>query len=294
MKRSLLMTCVGLWFIVGSFFFIDRAQAFEVSPAISDISMMSGSSTQRELSVKNSDNKTQTYFLTVQKFISGGGGQPEFLDPSDTAGLPSWIRVTDQQFTLEPGEKKNIKIVIDVPTDAPSGGAYAAVFITEKPQQAALVGISKRITSLFLVAVNRDSAPAKVIIQKIEQQYIDDGGWKQWLIPSGTGSLNLNVHNAGGSHGVSVVESRVTTWGMRGKQTRDFSQVIRLLPNEARELTFSWRELSLFERIRSDVRINGVVQSSGVSSVHFLRSTWLYLVVVLTVGGVVWFWKRRK
>lgn len=294
MKRWLLMVSVGLWIICAPFIFVNKVEAFEVSPAISDVSMMAGSSTQREISVKNTDSQTQTYFLTIQKFVSGGGGHPAFLDPSDTVGLPSWIRVTDPQFTLQPGEEKNIKIVIDVPADAPSGGAYAAIFVTEKPQQTTPVGISKRITSLFLVAVNRDAAPANIVIKKIEQEYKDVGGWKRWFIPRGNGSIDISLQNDGDSHGMSIVELRVSTWGMMGKKTRDFSQVIRLLPKEGRKIVFSWNDLSFFEGILLDVRVNGAAQPSEALGIYVLRSAWVYLAVILIGGGIVWFWRKRQ
>lgn len=293
MRLGMGLACAGALFSVSC-----KVQAFQVEPAITDLSLTTGSSTTREIQVRNTDPYEQSFFLTVQKFAPGGNGQPRFLDPNDTEGLPSWIRVTDPQFTLQPGEQKMVRVTIDVPKEALSGGTYAAVFITEKPQQTAPVGIAKRIASLFLVAVNQKEAPANIRFKRAEQSYGAIGDWRRWFVPRGAGKVTAEIENKGRSHGMGIVEVRQTIWGWKGKREQSFSQVVRLLPQETRTIVFDWEDRSPFYSVQTEVYVNGMRQTSLSKISGILPSGWMIITLVflgfVIAGGAIRRSRRRS
>jgi len=104
----------------------------------------------------NQDAEARSYFVSIQKFIpKGDHGQQEFLSPSDTSGLPSWIGIAKQKITLAAEETGKIPFEINIPVDATPGGYYAAIFFTEAPAISAVSStFASRTGSLILLSVN--------------------------------------------------------------------------------------------------------------------------------------------
>ena len=276
--------------VMAPFLFISSARAFAIEPAIHDLSLSPGAATTTSVTVNNNESKPITFFLTVQKFIAGGNGQPKFLDPKEAEGFPSWIRVSDPEFTLAPNQKKTVDVAINIPSDAPAGGNYAAVFVTEKPVQASAVGIARRIASLFMVAVNKDQAPSRIEVVSALIQYEFKN---QWYLPTNTGQVSAEVKNAGASHGAATVEAHIVSWGWTGKTTRTFNTTGRLLPNESRKFQFSWPDTSPIELINADMEIDGM--HFHTQQLFVLPFGWIYIAgCVLIICIIVLIKKRIK
>ncbi len=221
------------------------AKAFEVRPAIIDLSIPVGSSTEREITIRNDETVKKEVFFTVQKFEGDGTGSPRFLDSKDTTGLPSWLRVSTPEMTLDPGASRNVKIHIDVPRGAESGGYYAAIFTTERLLDSSSTTLGRRIATLFLVDVTGGQASARIQATSISQKYA-----------SGRGMVDVIVKNVGKTHGLATLKFGVERWTLFGSQVIEDRRIVRLLPGEMRSVPFSWREnLPLVFFVRSYARI---------------------------------------
>lgn len=206
--------------------------AFSVEPSIHDLQILPGSSVDRELIVKNTEDTPVNMVLSVQKFAPGTGGEPVFLDPSDTTDLPSWIRVSSPRFTLAPGESRRLRVQIAVPADAQRRGYYAAIFLAEQNTGESAVGFARRLATLWMISVGgaEDAAAPKIALQ--EEGVSADWGWF-----GRTGNTSFVVQNTGVVHGAVRVRTRVQAWPMGAYAS---SQDVRLLPDERRTVTSAW------------------------------------------------------
>ncbi len=275
---------VGFLALIGSWLVGVRAvNAFEVRPAILDLQVPSGSSTERELRIRNTDAEPVEVFFTIQKFVPAGGGQPQFLDPADSDGLPSWVRLSAREMRLAPGEERAVRVRIDVPAGAEAGGTYAGLFTTEKPALASSVGIGRRIATLLFVSVDGEKRPARFEMKKgvLERGAAGQGYEVTW-------------ENTGGSHGSAVVrleERRMTLFGP--KRSAD-EAVIRLLPGEQREVRLAWDDRAPFAWVQTRAFLDGKLVKGSERShvwVHPALVAGSVAFIALVVGVL---WRKRR
>ena len=137
------------------------AFAVGISPVKYDnIKLNPGESAEREMIVTNNRSATYTYYFKALNFTAGDNedGLPSFQD--EQIGLSQWISTDVDSITIEPGEQRKVKIIIDVPMDAEPGGHFASLFVTLNPpseddfEQG--VGLGSNLGLLLLVHVNGD------------------------------------------------------------------------------------------------------------------------------------------
>lgn len=266
-------------FLVGG----PSVEAFEVRPAILDLDIPAGSSTERELVIRNVDAKPLDVFFTIQKFLPEGGGQPRFLEPTDVEGVPSWVRLSRRELTLAPGEEQAVRVRIDVPAGTAAGGSYAGLFTTEKPEMSGLVGIGRRIASLLLVSVDGAKGPARMVLVK------------SMAIRTGSGGTFETIwKNEGLSHGIANLRleaRRLTVFGLR-QSVKEES--MRLLPQEQRTIRLDWEEQAPLAWVQVQAFLDGKRVEGASRSLVVVRPG-----LVIVVGGVLalslfFLWRRGK
>lgn len=149
---------LGITTIVAALYLIifpTAAGAFSISPPIIELDANPGDMIRTSIRIQNTSFEKKYYVFTVQKFIPKGElGQQEFLPPSETSGLPEWLYFDRSVLELESGEAMELPIMIRVPSNAKSGGHYAAVLFSEQTELAqGAVGIVPRTGSLVLLTV---------------------------------------------------------------------------------------------------------------------------------------------
>lgn len=131
------------------------AHALTVQPAIEEVQADPGKGDTKFLKITNDEDSTQTFFVTIQKFVpKGENGQQEFLPLTDTKGLPEWMYVDKPQVTLKPGESDTLQVSIRVPPGAAPGGYYAALFLAKRQNPEDALAMLPRLGVLFFVRVN--------------------------------------------------------------------------------------------------------------------------------------------
>ncbi len=275
---------VGFLVLVGGWLLGAQAvQAFEVRPAILDLQVPSGSSTERELRVRNTDAEPLEVFFTIQKFAPAGGGQPQFLDPADIAGLPSWVRLSARELRLAPGEERAVRVRVDVPPGTQAGGAYVGLFTTEKPALASPVGIGRRIATLLLVSVDGEKRPARVEMSGRSLGQDANGG-----------SYEVAWKNVGGSHGPATVRLEARRMTLFGPKRSADETVMRVLPGEERTTRLAWSDHAPLSWVQARAFLDGKLVAGSEQSqvwVHPGLIVGSIAFIALIVGAA---WKMRR
>lgn len=262
-------------------------EAFSVQPAIQELSVRAGESIQRQVTVANPDIEPVELFFTVQKFVAGGGGAPSFLPPSDTAGLPEWIRVSAPRVMLRGGESRTIQVDIRPPATAESRGHSVALFATEVAPPGGNVQVAKRIATLWFVTVQgRSGEPALPAWEvSMSEPRIRHSGWKTEV------STTWNVKNTGKTHGIAVLPTEIRSLTQVLSAT---STVVRLLPGETREGSVSASTIWPINRITLKIEDpSGRLLERQVWVIG--RSAWTLIALLVGSGLVtVWRWSKRR
>lgn len=197
MNRSPFRLFVGTIFALGlSFGLASSVQALSLAPSILEVQANPGETKTVVVSLLNDESEPVRIESTIQKFIPlGTGGQQQFLSPEDTSGLPSWTFVGGVTGGLQPGEKQNVTIQIRVPSEAPVGGAYEAVFFSARPLAevtAGTVGLRSKIGVLILLTVG-DATQAELAVS--DWRLLETG-----TRPSLSGTAQITLKNVGRTH----------------------------------------------------------------------------------------------
>jgi hypothetical protein len=88
-----------------------------------------GATVSAQLKIKNGGEQPETLTIGLMKFSAfGDEGKPKLLDREKGDDYFDWIKFSENDFTLNPGEWKTITATIDVPKSAAFGYYYAVTF----------------------------------------------------------------------------------------------------------------------------------------------------------------------
>ena len=101
-----------------------------VAPSLVEFKAVPGNVGEQTVTVFNDGDEPFAVAASVAEY----GGAPEELSAKD------WIEVGPKEFELGPGERRDVRVNIDVPADAPSGGHYATVVFRTGAKNSAVAG----------------------------------------------------------------------------------------------------------------------------------------------------------
>ncbi|MBI3115044.1 MAG: hypothetical protein HYZ09_00950 [Candidatus Kerfeldbacteria bacterium] len=135
------------------------AQAITVIPPTQEfLNVRPGETIDTKVKVFNEEATPKTIYASTANFGAlDETGTPNILAETDQSDLAGWMKVDREGRVVQPGERLEFAVKIEVPADAPPGGHYAAVLISPEPPAPAgdstQVAISQKVASLVLVGV---------------------------------------------------------------------------------------------------------------------------------------------
>lgn len=130
-------------------------RSLEVSPPSQELSADPGQTITAKAKVINKNSTALNFDVKIEDFTaSGEGGQIDLTDKGANS-IATWTKVDPAQFTLGPGETKEVVAQISVPKNA-AGGYYGSFVFTVNggtPGANSAV-VNQQIASLFLIRVS--------------------------------------------------------------------------------------------------------------------------------------------
>jgi hypothetical protein len=156
MKKKLLLAIIP---VITSWLLAGHVSALTVSPAMRDFYRPPGSEITETVHLYNETSMPQTYYPRAVDFVApkDESGTPLWVDSgtSDHSySMSKWINVADTAIPVAPGERKDVKITINVPNNA-EPGSYSAglLFLDQKPSDTN-VGLAGQVGPIFLLNVD--------------------------------------------------------------------------------------------------------------------------------------------
>lgn len=129
-----------------------------ISPLKHEFTIDPGKSLEASIKITNNDGKALTLYSSKEDFIAWDDRwTPKFIKPQDqtstTSSLVNWISIDDEHITLAPGETREVKFKINVPSNWEPGWHYWAIFFSQWAGSGQVAVVS-RLWVLILVNVN--------------------------------------------------------------------------------------------------------------------------------------------
>ena len=293
--KTVLFGAIALTFVSifwGGYAYADTGVT--LSPLNQRIVVNPGEVYEGSFKVSNQAKNTEafSYEITVEPFYVDDNYDIYYGNNGDYNQIVDWITVDKNKGTVAPNEVQEIRYFIDVPSNAPAGGQYAAIKVTTTNDDDALengVTIDVRFGSAYILyaEVSGTTERGGEVMEADVQGFLLDGDIK------GVSA----VKNTGNVHGVTTYKMQVFPLFSNEEVYTNVEspQEQTILPGRTLYNETVWSEtpvVGLFNVIYS-VEFEGV--TTEVSKMVIKCPIWLlFIIIFVIVALIIWLVVRAK
>ncbi|QBI20781.1 hypothetical protein ER308_15220 [Egibacter rhizosphaerae] len=175
------------------------AMSLRVSPAVMEVDHAPGG-TVEPLRVDNTGSEPVEVVAEVTEFTVTEHGTTEFAGP-DELSAADWVTLEETEFALEPDERHDLDVTVDVPEDAEPGERYVSVILAVPSADGeGNISLTHRVAAKLYIEVPGDQ------IEQLELGELSGPA----VIDRGPAEFELAVHNRGNIHRTFQEEGRLT------------------------------------------------------------------------------------
>ncbi len=265
----------------------DTTQGFSMSPMKENMILNPGETYQSSFTIFNpATNPTNfSYEINISPFFVDENYQNIFSAEGSYSEITEWITINSPLTgTLTPNQQEEIYFTVNVPSDAPAGGQYAAIIVSS----------ADPTTFGEDSAIIERTAIAHTIFAEITGATVHKGDVTDVSVPSfllsGEISGESTIKNTGNVHGRATY--KLTVNSISGEELYsnvDNPETHDVLPGRTYYHKTSWENtpaIGIFNVIYS-VDFDGVV--TDVTSTVIICPIWLMLVIVGVIALIVGF-----
>lgn len=261
---------------------------FTLTPMSQNIELTPGTTYTGHVTVVNPADATSdfAYKVSVNPFsVVGQDYTVDLATEYNRSMITKWITIPESTGTLKPNESRQVEFKINVPADAPAGGQYAAITVTNNAEGGDNNGLS----------VHSVLEMASIIYAKVDGETVHQGKILENNIPGFSANppvmLSALLENTGNVHEYASYTITATDFftGQVILPTEEadgkYSEVI--MP----ETTFySQRELTGLPTI-GVVKVTQTIRYNGETSVQegniIICPIWFMVLVIATVVALI-------
>ncbi len=178
---TLVLSLVSLFYIsTASLVSAQGSAGIGISPAIIEPAEQfePGATAQFVVEVSNLNAEEKTFYLSTRDIIGvRDGGVPIFADStSEKTGyeISDWLTLSAQEIILQPGETKNVAIMMNVPQEVSPGSHFGSMIISAEPPKlrSSGAGIGYEVANIISIRIAGDALESARIRQFSTSQYI--------------------------------------------------------------------------------------------------------------------------
>jgi hypothetical protein len=112
-----------------------KTRGISVSPAHFHLNMKPGEVKTYKITIKNDTEKIEKFKVNTFDFNMNGKGKSSFIPPgTGKYSLSKWLNVSPTFIELAPGEKKEVKFTVNIPTDSTGNKAAWNIIMIEQEE----------------------------------------------------------------------------------------------------------------------------------------------------------------
>lgn len=283
----------------------DITHSISISPADQYIALRPGEQYHTSVRVSNQASATEDLKFTVSAtpFSVTGGDDPSGdysqnfdVNNGDYNQIVDWISFDQEGGVLAPNKNTQIGITIDVPADAPAGGQYVGIAVTDESDSSGGNGSN--------IAVSGQRRAVMLIYASVAGETRQTGS----VLETGINAISLSspisatalFENTGNVHVNAKCILKVRSFFSDEEiysNEDDETNTHTIMPGTRRFITTSWDNeksphIGLF---KVEQAITYLGQTTTTTQVVAVMPTWLLFVIVFfIVFWVAWFILRSK
>lgn len=270
------------------------SSSFRISPMYQNISLIPGEVSQGTFVITNpANNETNfKYKLYVQAFIATDDEDVAFENNGDFNQIVDWITLEKTSGEITPNNSEEITFTIDVPTDAPAGGQYAAIMVRQEAEGS--IGDAVNLKQNYEIS--------HLIYADVAGETVRKGDISEVNVPSFLFSGNITgaakIKNLGNVHSRATHTLQVFPLFSNEEvyTNEENPQTSFIMPETTKLTTTAWEEtpsLGIFHVIYN-VEYEGV--ESKVDKMVIVCPLWLLFLIILALFLIIFkiFWGKKK
>ena len=267
----------------------DGAIEMTVSPTKQQLSLQPGQQSEGKFSVLNTGEEQFTFKLYASPyFVANEQYDPVFNEESSRTQISRWVTMSEDEITLQPGEKHDVGYTVNVPTDVPAGGQYAVIFAetTDESSGEGSIIAKKRVGMLVYGTVAGDTRDGGEIASS-------DIGWWQQSAPV---TANMRIKNTGNTDFEAITKMTVTS--LFGKKVYESSEAENvILPDTTRSVDLTWDNASIgiyTVETTANFLDDTHAHKQLVLVISPLAALSIIVGIVLIVGGTIYAARKKR
>lgn len=212
-------------------------QSLEISPPSQELTGDPGRTVTVKAKVRNRTNSNLPIKARTEDFIAQGEGGQVALVEKGPWSVSNWTTLTPSEFTLKPGEVKEVTGTIRIPTSGAGGGRYGSIVfaVTGAASGPGNAAVSQEVASLFLLRINGP------VDEKLSIEQFSAPSFSEF----GPVTFQVNYANAGNVH--LKPQGIISITNMFGQKVADVVvDPANVFPQAKRAVTAKWNKQLLF------------------------------------------------
>ena len=261
---------------------------FMVTPMNQMISLKPGETYTGFIKVANSGESSDdfAYKVSVAPYsVLGEEYDADLATMSNHSMIVDWISLDKNSGILNPNETSEVYFTITVPSDAPAGGQYASLLVTD--DTSSLAGRGSMVNSVFEIAslIYADVAGETVREGEVLENNIPGWVTSAPIMVNGLLSNNGNVHEIA----ITTIEARNIITGEKILPTEQnmgrYTEVV--MPETTRRTNYNITNLPLI----GIVEVKQSIYYNGASSVEIknviICPIWFIILAVILICSII-------
>ena len=264
------------------------SDTFVVTPMSQNFRLEPGGTYTGSITVANPGDSTSDFAYKISAApysVSGEGYEADLATISNRSMIADWIKIDESRGNLKPNETAKINFTITVPNDAPAGGQYAALLVTEDTETAMNQGV--KVNSIFEIA--------SLVYANVTGKTVREGEILENNIPAFVMTAPIEVStlvsNTGNVHQMATttleVKNLITGETILPTEQNAGRYTEAIMPETTRRTKYEIVDLPAV----GVVRVNQTIHYNGISSTEIkdilICPAWFIVVTVVTVFGVI-------
>jgi hypothetical protein len=265
----------------------DTSESILLSPTDKRYNLDAGATVSDSFKIVN-DGRTEFNFVTYARpySVNNEDYTPDFASKAQNADAYRWVQFDKPSYLIKPGESVDVKFTLRVPENTTPGGHYGVLFAETQPTdpvQGTSVLRAKRVGAIMYVTVKGDVKLS--------------GAFKGTDVPTLQYNAPLKIRQKVSNSGNTdfSVSSSVRVYDVLGGLKYKSDKNVSVLPGTTRAILNDWTNPAWLGVYRVEQRAKFLDTDRSSTSYVLLVPVWVYLTLVLLIGGrVLYAVARRK
>ncbi|MBQ1387881.1 hypothetical protein IIY68_03785 [Candidatus Saccharibacteria bacterium] len=264
------------------------SDAFVVTPMSQNFQLEPGETYSGSITVANPGDSTSDFAYKISAApysVSGEGYEADLATMSNRSMIVDWVKIDNPKGILEPNETAKIDFTITVPENAPAGGQYASLLVTEDVETAVAQGV--KVNSVFEIA--------SLVYANVTGETVREGEILENNIPGFAVAVPIEVgaliSNTGNTHQMVTttleVKNLITGETILPTEQNAGRYTEAIMPETTRRTNYEIADLPAV----GVVRVNQTIYYNGNSSTEvkdiLICPVWFMVVAVVVFFGLI-------